>query len=188
MVRRAQHSQTDQDFWLMLNNVASGRMRSRVSWSGLSTSPVRHKDEAALLVVLLHSCHNVSSNLDHKPDPVVSVSVNKVTKVSTKSYDNCNPIFEERILLFCNNPTADDIKIDVIDMKTDRVVGSVSVEVSQLLSREELCMRDEMFTLGEMTAQSDGQKIFTFCFSANKHNLRPGTIRNLSNYHLYLRL
>ena len=150
VVRRAQSSQSDQDFWLMLNNVASGSVRLRVSWSRLSTRPVRHKDEAALVVVCLHSCHNISSSQDQAPDPVVSVSVNKATKVSSKSYANSDPIFEERLLLFSNNPTVDDVKIDVIDMKTDKVAGSVTVELSQLLSREDLCISDETFTLGNI--------------------------------------
>ena len=157
VVRRAHSTQTEQDFWLMLNNVASGSVRLRVSWSSLATRPVRHKDEAALVVVCLHSCHNISSSsssssshLDQAPDPVVSVSVNKATKVSSKSYGNSDPIFEERLLLFSDNPTVDDVKIDVIDMKTDKVAGSVTVELSQLLSREDLCISDETFTLGNI--------------------------------------
>ena len=82
---------------------------------------------------------------------MVSVSVNKATKVSSKSYGNSNPIFEERLLLFSDNPTADDLKIDVIDMKTDKVVGSVSVELSQLLSRGDLCLSDQTFSLGNIS-------------------------------------
>ena len=156
VVRRAHSTQTEQDFWLMLNNVASGSVRLRVSWSSLATRPVRHKDEAALVVVCLHSCHNISSSSsssshpDQAPDPVVSVSVNKATKVSSKSYGNSDPIFEERLLLFSNNPTVDDVKIDVIDMKTDKVAGSVTVELSQLLSREDLCISDQTYTLGNI--------------------------------------
>ena len=151
VVRRAHSTGTEQDFWLMLNNVATGSVRLSVAWSSLSTRPVRHKDEAALVIVCLHSCHNISSSLDQAPDPVVSVSVNKATKVSSKSYGNTDPIFEERLLLFSDNPTVDDVKIDVIDMKTDKVAGSVTVELSQLLSREDLCISDETFTLGNIS-------------------------------------
>ena len=153
VVRRAQTSQTEQDFWLMLNNVATGSVRLRVSWARLSTRPLRHKDEAALVIVCLHSCSNISSSSSSSssPDPVVSVSVNKATKVSSKSYGNTDPIFEERLLLFSNNPTVDDVRIDVIDMKTDKVAGSVTVELSQLLSREDLCISDETFTLGNIS-------------------------------------
>ena len=182
VVKRAHFSQTEQDFWLMLNNTATGSVRLRVSWARLSTRPVRHKDEAALVVVCLHSCHNISSSQDQAPDTVVSVSVNQATKVSSKSYGNTDPIFEERLLLFSDNPTVDDVKIDVIDMKTDKVAGSVTVELSQLLSREDLCISDETFTLGNISFLIS-QFSYPCCLflSVNKHNFRPATIRNISN-------
>ena len=167
----------------MLNNVASGAVRSRVSWSSLATRPARHKDDAALVVVHLHSCHDISSHYHLPPDAVVSVSLNKVTKVSSKSYGNSNPIFEERLLLFSNNPTVDDVKIDVIDMKTDTVAGSVSVEVSQLLSRDDLCMMDETFSLGKVT-----QSQFTVRLSCSQPTstasdpARSGTSQNIFSF------
>ena len=167
----------------MLNNVASGAVRSRVSWSSLATRPARHKDDLALVVVHLHSCHDISSHHHLPPDAVVSVSLNKVTKVSSKSYGNSNPIFEERLLLFSNNPTVDDVKIDVIDMKTDTVAGSVSVEVSQLLSRDDLCMMDETFSLGKVT-----QPQFTVRLSCSQPTstasdpARSGTSQNIFSF------
>ena len=47
VVVRARESRTEQNFWLMLNNVSTGSVRSKVSWASLATSPARQKDDQA---------------------------------------------------------------------------------------------------------------------------------------------
>ena len=47
VVVRARESGTEQNFWLMLNNVSTGSVRSKVSWASLATSPARQKDDQA---------------------------------------------------------------------------------------------------------------------------------------------
>ena len=91
VISRARES-TEADFWSSLEQtsryttittcylqpVASGSMRTRVSWSSLSTVP----SEQALLVLLLDSC------LGLRPGrAVVSCSLGAVTKVS--SFTSC---------------------------------------------------------------------------------------------------
>ena len=157
VVNRAAMTKTEQDFWLMLTDTKHGSVRTKVSWSSLSSTPANHNDDQALLIVQLHSAANIMTDPRGKPDCVVSVSVNNKTKVSHKTLANTNPIIEDRLLLLVNNPTVDDVKIDVVDIKNDKLAGSVTIEMSQLLSRENLCMFDETFTLfhkGQQTSSN----------------------------------
>ena len=108
------------------------------------------------MIVHLHSCSNIFANREVKPDVVVSVTINKKTKVSSKTVANCDPIFEDRMLILSDNPTVDDVKIDVIDMKNDKLAGSVNLELTQLLNKPDLCMFDETFYLTKKGVLTSG--------------------------------
>ena len=110
----------------------------------------------ALVIVHLHSCSNIFAKRETKPDVVVSVTINKKTKVSSKTVANCDPIFEDRMLILSDNPTVDDVKIDVIDMKNDKLAGSVNLELTQLLNKPDLCMFDETFYLTKKGVLTSG--------------------------------
>ena len=101
----------------------------------------------ALVILHLHSCSNIFPDRGSKPDVVVSATINTRTKVSSRTVANCNPIFEDRLLILANNPTVDDIKIDVVDIRNDKLAGSVNIELTQLLNKENLCMFDETLPL-----------------------------------------
>ena len=157
VVKRASQQNKVQDFWLMLNNTKTGSVRSKVSWSTLSLTPTRQNDDQALVIVNIHSCRNIFPGKSHEPDVLVSVSINKRTKVTRKTLGNSNPIFEDRLLLLADNPTVDDVRIDVIDIKNDKLAGSVNIELTQLLNRDNLCMFDETLQLvnkGQYTSGS----------------------------------
>ena len=51
VIRRARASGVEQDFWQMLTNVETGSVRSRVSWSSLSTQPAIQNDDQAIIIV-----------------------------------------------------------------------------------------------------------------------------------------
>ena len=147
----------------MLNNTKHGSVRSKISWSSLSPTPAKQNDDQALVIVHVHSCTNIFLDRNNnKPDVVVSVSVNNKTKVSSKTFANCDPIFEDRLLMLANNPTVDDVKIDVIDIKNDKVAGSVNIELTQLLNRENLCIVDETFQLYNKGYMSPGSVRFSY--------------------------
>ena len=48
VIKRAQDTGTEQDFWQMLTNTETGSVRSRVSWSSLSTQPAIQNDDQAI--------------------------------------------------------------------------------------------------------------------------------------------
>ena len=108
------------------------------------------------MIVHLHSCSNIFAKRETKPDVVVSVTINKKTKVSSKTVANCDPIFEDRMLILSDNPTVDDVKIDVIDMKNDKLAGSVNLELTQILNKPDLCMFDETFYLTKKGVLTSG--------------------------------
>lgn len=112
--------------------------------------------DQALVIIHLHSCSNIFAKRETKPDVVVSVTINKKTKVSSKTMANCDPIFEDRMLILSDNPTVDDVKIDVIDMKNDKLAGSVNLELTQLLNKPDLCMFDETFHLTKKGVPTSG--------------------------------
>ena len=147
VVKRAAETGQDQDFWKLLDNTKTGSVRTRISWSTLSMNPMNQKDDQALVVVFIDSCKSIFKGNENKPDVIVSVTLNSVTKVSSKAFGSCDPIFEDRMLLLANNPTVDDVKIDVIDIKSDKVAGSLCVELTQLLSQDSFCMMNQTFDL-----------------------------------------
>ena len=49
VIRRARDSRAEQDFWQMLTNTETGSVRSRVSWSSLSTQPAIQNDDQATI-------------------------------------------------------------------------------------------------------------------------------------------
>ena len=49
VIKRAQDTGTEQDFWQMLTNTETGSVRSRVSWSSLSTQPAIQNDDQAII-------------------------------------------------------------------------------------------------------------------------------------------
>jgi len=176
VIKRSSDQRAEQDFWLMLTNTEKGSVRTKVSWSTLSTTPTHHKDDQAVLVVHLHSCTNiVSSKSTMRPDLVVSASVNNKTKVSSKISDNNNPIFEDRLLLLVNNPTVDDLKLDVVDIKNDCVAGSVNIELSTLLSRDSLQMIDENMTLINKGTPTSGSIRFSLALRYLHHTAKLAT-------------
>ena len=156
VVRRAKETCKDQDFWKILENTKTGSVRTRVSWSTLSISPMNHNDDQALVIIFVDSCKDIFKENEIKPDIVVSVSVNDVTKVSSKVFGSYDPIFEDRMLLLANNPTVDDVKIDVIDIKNDKVAGSLCVELIQLLNQEQLCLMNQTFPLHSKNTKHGG--------------------------------
>ena len=60
------------------------------------------------------------------------------------------------MLILSDNPTVDDVKIDVIDMKNDKLAGSVNLELTQLLNKPDLCMFDETFYLTKKGVPTSG--------------------------------
>ena len=49
VIKRAQDTGTEQDFWQMLTNTETGSVRSRVSWSSLSTQPAIQNDDQVIM-------------------------------------------------------------------------------------------------------------------------------------------
>ena len=139
--------ETTYDYWKILEGTDQGSVRVRVSWSRFDLTPPRNTDDQAVVVVYLDSCRNIFGTETRKPDTRIKFSVGPQTCISKTIYNCKNPIFEERLVIFSNNPTNDDILIELLDAKDDSLLGSVLIELTQILSQENMILENKELTL-----------------------------------------
>lgn len=139
------------DYWKILEKTAQGSVRVRVSWSRLDANPPKNTDDQALVVTYLDSGRNVLGEDRRKPDTKIKLTVGDQHCCSKTIYQCKTPIFEERLLLLSNNPTNDDIQIELIDDVSGSVLGSSSIELTQVLSQEDRLLSDLDIILNSAT-------------------------------------
>ena len=141
------------DFWSSLDDAdgkasqVSGRVRTRISWSTLGTQP----SEQALVTVNLISCSSLPpGNL------VVSFTLGSVTQVSTTSVSsNGQPVFDDRILLLVDNPEEENLRVDVVNLSTERVVGFLKIPLGVVLANKGGCLQEQELSLQQRTEVDD---------------------------------
>ena len=139
--------ETTYDYWKMLEKTDQGSVRVRVSWSRFDISPPRNTDDQAVVVVYLDSCRNIFGTETRKPDTKIKISIGPQSCVSQTVFSCKNPIYDERLIIFSNNPTNDDILFELLDAKDDSILGSIMIELTQILSQENLILDNKEFTL-----------------------------------------
>ena len=139
------------DFWSSLDDAhgqvsqVSGRVRTRLSWSTLGAE----HSEQALVTVNLNSCSNLPPG-----NVVVSLTLAAVTKVSNTSVSsNCQTVFDDRVSLLVENPEEEELRVDVVNLTTERVVGSLQIPLGDVLARNAGVLHEQEFRLLQRTEE-----------------------------------
>ena len=139
------------DFWSSLDDAqgqvsqVSGRVRTRLSWSTLGAE----HSEQALVTVNLISCSNLPPG-----NVVVSLTLAAVTKVSNTSVSsNCQTVFDDRVSLLVENPEEEELRVDVVNLTTERVVGSLQIPLGDVLARNAGVLNEQEFRLLQRTEE-----------------------------------
>ncbi|XP_069564869.1 extended synaptotagmin-1 [Brachyistius frenatus] len=151
------------DDWFTLKDTPSGRVHFRLEWLSLLPSTDRLEQilkrnesvstktadppSAAILVVYLDKAEALPMKKGNKePNPMVQLSVQDITRESKTCYTTVNPEWEEAFTFFIQDPSKQDIDIQVKDADRVQTLGSLTIPLSRLLSNANLSL-DQWFQL-----------------------------------------
>uniref|UniRef100_A0A3B4AR09 Uncharacterized protein n=1 Tax=Periophthalmus magnuspinnatus TaxID=409849 RepID=A0A3B4AR09_9GOBI len=151
------------DDWFNLRDVPSGSVHLRLEWLSLLSSAERLSEviqknqnltsrttdppSAAILAVYLDQAHALPMRKGNKdPSPMVQISVQDTTKESKTCYGTTNPSWEDAFTFFIQDPSKQEIDIQVKDDDSAFSLGSLSIPLSHLLSCPKLTL-DQWFQL-----------------------------------------
>uniref|UniRef100_A0A673MCN9 Extended synaptotagmin-1-like n=1 Tax=Sinocyclocheilus rhinocerous TaxID=307959 RepID=A0A673MCN9_9TELE len=156
--------------WYTLKDVPSGQVHLKLEWLSLLPSAERLNEvlernksitvygktadppSAAILTVYLDRAQDLPVRLysfkkgNKDPSPMVQISVQDTTKESRTVYGTNNPVWEDAFTFFIQDPSKQDIDIQVKDDDRALTLGGLSIPLSRLLSSAELSM-DQWFQL-----------------------------------------
>uniref|UniRef100_A0A803T3P6 Extended synaptotagmin 1 n=1 Tax=Anolis carolinensis TaxID=28377 RepID=A0A803T3P6_ANOCA len=148
--------------WFPLQDGGRARVHLRLEWhtlmsdtskldqvlqwnKTLSTKP--EPPSAAILVVYLDRAQELPLKKSSKePNPMVQLSVHDVTRESKVVYNTVSPIWDDAFRFFLQDPTAEDIDIQVKDDNRQTTLGSLTIHLSRLLNADDLTL-DQWFQL-----------------------------------------
>uniref|UniRef100_A0A672L840 Extended synaptotagmin 1 n=1 Tax=Sinocyclocheilus grahami TaxID=75366 RepID=A0A672L840_SINGR len=159
---------------LELEDVPSGQVHLKLEWLSLLPSAERLNEvlernknitvygktadppSAAVLTVYLDRAQDLPFKKGNKdPSPMVQISVQDTTKESRTVYGTNNPVWEDAFTFFIQDPSKQDIDIQVKDDDRALTLGGLSIPLSRLLSSAELSM-DQWFQLEKSGPASQG--------------------------------
>uniref|UniRef100_A0A673MCV6 Extended synaptotagmin-1-like n=1 Tax=Sinocyclocheilus rhinocerous TaxID=307959 RepID=A0A673MCV6_9TELE len=145
--------------WYTLKDVPSGQVHLKLEWLSLLPSAERLNEvlernksitvygktadppSAAILTVYLDRAQDLPFKKGNKdPSPMVQISVQDTTKESRTVYGTNNPVWEDAFTFFIQDPSKQDIDIQVKDDDRALTLGGLSIPLSRLLSSAELTM------------------------------------------------
>ena len=116
-------------------------------------SPLHNADDQALLILFIDSRANVppgGGGVVWPPSLRIKAVVGRqqtVTSPIASAAECRHLLIDERLVLISGNPTNDDLYLTVVGGLTDSVIGSASLELTQLLNQEGRALRDHTLTL-----------------------------------------
>ncbi|XP_062871506.1 extended synaptotagmin-1 [Trichomycterus rosablanca] len=153
------------DEWFNLKDTASGKVHLRLEWLSLlpsaehlsevvrknqnlaTSSTNSNPPSAAMLTVYLDRAQDLPIKKGNKePSPVVLLSVQDATKESRLVYGTTNPVWEDAFTFFIQDPSKQELDIQVKDEDRSVTLGTLSISLLRLLSVAELHL-DQWFQL-----------------------------------------
>ncbi|KAM6929593.1 extended synaptotagmin-1 [Lycodopsis pacificus] len=151
------------DDWFNLSDVPSGSVHLRLEWLSLLSSADRLSEviqknqnlstktadppSAAILAIYLDQAHALPMRKGNKdPSPMAQISIQDATKESKTCYGTNSPVWEDAFTFFIQDPSKQDIDIQVKDDDRALSLGSLSIPLTRILATPELTM-DQWFQL-----------------------------------------
>ncbi|CAH1966610.1 unnamed protein product [Acanthoscelides obtectus] len=134
------------DMWLTLEEVKHGKVHIRSTWLTLSNNYEDLKSaiyetqqlqvpnmNSALLIAFIDSATNLKQvKASTKPDTYVQLQLDKQVNSTNIIKRSINPVWEEGIILFINNPEEDCLNIKIVDAKTETDLYEFFYDISNL--------------------------------------------------------
>lgn len=151
------------DDWFALKDTQTGRVHLKLEWLTLEANTERLNEvikrnesavsktanppSAAILAVYLDKAEALPMKKGNKdPNPIVQLSVQDVTRDSRICWNTVNPHWEDAFTFFIQDPSQQDVQIQVKDNDRVQTLGNLSIPVSCLLTCPDLTL-DEWFNL-----------------------------------------
>ncbi|XP_029450595.1 extended synaptotagmin-1 isoform X2 [Rhinatrema bivittatum] len=150
------------DNWFPLQDVKRGSVHLRLEWLSLLASSSKleqiiqmnkeissksqEEPSAAILVVYLDKAQDLPLKKNKEPSPMVQLSVQDVTRESKAVLNSNSPVWEEAFRFFLQDPSRQDLDIQVKDDDRQLTLGSLTLPLSRLLSEDKLTL-DQWFQL-----------------------------------------
>ena len=143
-----------QDIWMGLDNAKSGKIHLQMTWCTLNSNPEIVKSAhtttpskktiltKAVLIVHVDSASNLPRNRHSQSacSPVCKVIVGNQTQKTHKLNDTIDPVWEQSLGYLVREPEQQDIKFQLWDHKKDRLLGSLSFKIRNLLDVNNMSM------------------------------------------------
>ncbi|XP_037798978.1 extended synaptotagmin-2-like [Penaeus monodon] len=151
------------DMWVPLSEAKSGRIHIRATWLDLSDTAdslqLQLEEIRALQVTTKNPLHSAvlmvwgdsakKLNPSHKqiPDPFVRLYVgNEKGETAVRQRTN-DPVFEEGFTFLVRNPRTQELKLEVIDQKTNQIQGKVELDLNVFLKERKMEVVGEDYSL-----------------------------------------
>lgn len=151
------------DMWVPLSDAKSGRIHVRAAWLELSQmadslepqleeiralqTTTKNPLHSAVLLVWVDSARKLNPSHKTIPDPFVRLHVGNSQQETTVRQRTNDPVFEEGFTFLVRNPHTQELKIEVVDKKTDVVQGKIELDLKVLLKERNLERMNEEYSL-----------------------------------------
>ncbi|XP_063599114.1 extended synaptotagmin-2-like isoform X3 [Penaeus indicus] len=139
---------------IQLTDATLGRLYVNATWYDLKNEVIPYETEegpfhAAVLVVWVDSVIGLTG----KPNPTVQLRVGDDKPLKTRKEQKANnPVFEEDFFLFVKDPRTEELKVEVIDMKTVQSLGALKFSIVDLLTEPNLEILAKEYSLDGSSA------------------------------------
>ncbi|XP_063611606.1 extended synaptotagmin-2-B-like isoform X2 [Penaeus indicus] len=147
------------DMWVPLSEAKSGRIHIRATWLDLSDTAdslqLQLEEIRALQVTTKNPLHSAvlmvwvdsAKKLNQIPDPFVRLYVgNEKGETAVRQRTN-DPVFEEGFTFLVRNPRTQELKLEVIDQKTNQIQGKVELDLNVFLKERKMEVIGEDYSL-----------------------------------------
>lgn len=151
------------DMWVPLSDAKSGRIHIRAAWLDLDEAAsslelqleeiralqtsTKNPLHSAVLMVWVDSAKKLNPSHKNIPDPFVRLHVGNSQQETTVRQRTNDPVFEEGFTFLVRNPRTQELKIEVLDHKTNQLQGKIEVDLNVLLKERNLEILNEEHTL-----------------------------------------
>ncbi|XP_033227436.1 extended synaptotagmin-1 isoform X2 [Belonocnema kinseyi] len=156
------------DTWVSLELVKHGMVHLRLSWFQLSNQisdlPAALKEtqqlrvtsmSTAVLILYIDSAKNLPCIRGNKqPDVYLEACIGGKTERTVTILRSCDPVWEQGFTFLVANPETGSMNFQIMDEKTGTTVGTMSYNISTLMGRPNLELKQEPFDLEEAGGES----------------------------------
>ncbi|XP_057654257.1 extended synaptotagmin-2-like [Diorhabda carinulata] len=169
----------ENDKWFNLDNAKHGKIHLRFTWLGLSANQedlqaalkeialLKVADiSSALLTIYLDTAQDLQRVKSKKPEPYVTLTVNKYQQKSRVKKHTCDPMWEQGFSICVPNPETDSLNLAIIDKESETKLGQLTYHIKDLFRCPDMQISKEEFNL----TNSSGKIVISLQLRILMHN------------------